>query len=170
MRLLAGACIASCAQMTDFVTVWGPFAVLATGCAIGGCVDIWRRRIPNLLCLALVAAGFAYAIGLAPSGAWPWHVAFCLTSLVVGAVLFRLGWFGAGDAKFLAAVSMWFPLQQAPKLLGAIGLSGLVVLVAWFTYRRLMGKKISRPKDSPFEQLPYGVAIALGAIAAAIPA
>jgi len=85
-------------------------------------------------------------------------------SLGAGAIRFRLGWFGAGDAKFLAAVSAWFPLSAAPQLLVTIALSGLVVFLGWFVYRRIRGSKISRPSDSPFEQLPYGVAICGGAL------
>lgn len=144
---------------------WAFLAIFACGCVGGALTDIAQRKIPNALCLALLVAGGAYAFMFENAGAWPSHLAFTVLSLVSGALLFRLGWFGAGDAKFLTALSIWFPLWEAPRLLAAIGISGLILLVGWFTYRRLRRKKISRPTDSPFEQLPYGVAIAMGALA-----
>jgi prepilin peptidase CpaA len=134
------------------------------GCLAGAGVDIFRRRIPNLICLGLFLGGIAQAVALGGAGMWLWHLLFAVLSLIGGATLFRFGWFGAGDAKFLAAVSAWFPLSKAPQLLIAISLSGLGVFLVWFAYRRIRGAKISRPSDSPFEQLPYGVAICAGAL------
>jgi prepilin peptidase CpaA len=140
---------------------------LALGCLYAAASDIVRRRIPNLVSLALLLVGLIFVIAFGEPLAWPWHLLFAALSLSCGVVLYRFAWFGAGDAKFLAAVSVWFPLSEAPRLLIAIALSGLGLFVLWFSYRRVRGLRISRTSDSPFEQLPYGVAIAAGTLIAA---
>lgn len=141
-------------------------AVLVAGCAAGAALDLLFRRLPNLLCLALFTAGFGFA---AWNSGWMelgWHLALALLVLLVGMLLFRLRWIGGGDAKFFAAVAIWFPLQRGPQLLLWVSIAGFAVVLLWVGYRRARGLKVSRQSDSTYEQLPYGVAIALGALLA----
>lgn len=140
-------------------------AVFAVLCLIGAAFDIRQRRLPNWLSLALLIGGLAFAV-TQRSDAWPWHLALAAVCFVGGALLFRFGVFGAGDAKFLTGIAAWFALAAGPSLLTAIGLSGLGLFIAWFVWRRATGRKISRASDSPFEKLPYGVAIASGGMIA----
>lgn len=140
-------------------------AVFAGLCIIGAAYDIRLRRLPNWLSLALLVSGLAFAV-TQRGDAWPWHIALAVLCLVGGALLFRFGVFGAGDAKFMTGISAWFTLSAGPSLLTAIGLSGLGLFIAWFVWRRATRRKISRASDSPFEKLPYGVAIASGGLIA----
>jgi prepilin peptidase CpaA len=76
-----------------------------------------------------------------------------------------MGVFGGGDAKFYAAVAAWFALGKAVLLLVSISLSGLALLVVWFSYRRMRRLPIGRSAGGThFDSLPYGVAIGSGAV------
>ncbi|HEU4652235.1 MAG TPA: peptidase A24, partial [Croceibacterium sp.] len=80
-----------------------------------------------------------------------------------GMVLFALGMWGGGDAKFYAATAGWFALWDFPKLAFAIALTGVVLVLVWFGGRQLRrGPKL----DMKSRELPYGVAIAVGGLAA----
>ena len=140
----------------------GAHAVLVAACLCAAYLDIRYRRLPNWLSGLTLIAGIVLAGvagGFAAVGAVAIHV---IIALGVGMALFAMGWIGAGDAKFYAAVSAWFSWHYAAALAGAIGIGGLVLLIAWFPLR-----KMGRGKEDPlFRQLPFGVAIALGALLA----
>jgi prepilin peptidase CpaA len=145
-------------------------AVLSLLAATGAWLDIKTRRLPNWLCLLTAAAGFA-TIAALDTPAWPWsgplHAA---GALAVGMALFAAGLIGGGDAKFYAALALWFPVGSAPLLAASIGLAGLVLLIIIFAMRRFfVAKAAGAPTLGPdFHKLPYGVAIAVGAMALAL--
>ena len=128
--------------------------------------DVSRRRLPNPLCLIVAVLGLAtqaYAGGWALAGSGLLHA---IIALVIGIALFSAGIVGGGDAKYYAAVAAWFPLSQAGALLLLVSVIGFVLFVCWFLWRRLRGIKVQRKSVSDADKFPYGVAIALGAIAA----
>lgn len=127
----------------------------------------WRyRRIPNWLCGALAIWGLTTAGIFGGSDALVQHALHFAAALAVGMVLFRLGVFGGGDAKYYAAVSTWFPVTMWARLAVYVSLAGLCLLTVWFVTRRLMGKKLRPSNPTKYDELPYGIAIALGAFAA----
>jgi prepilin peptidase CpaA len=147
---------------------WAPIAALTGLCATAAWLDLTRRRIPNWLCGLTVIAGLAVAGaagGFAELGSHALHVA---AALLGGMVLFALGGIGGGDAKFYAGVAAWFGLGQGALLLVSVALSGLVLLIVWFIYRRARRIPLRPSKKDPMDSLPYGIAIAAGAIAAAV--
>ena len=138
--------------------------VLAVCAALGTWLDVVSRRLPNWLCLvtAIAGIGFTLAAGGAISAALA--AAHSIAGLIVGMVLFRLGMIGGGDAKFYAACAAWFPIKAGLIVLAAVSLAGLVIVGGWFGYRRLSGP---RPNSGDkFGMVPYGAAIAVGAVAA----
>ena len=140
-------------------------AVLAAIAVTGSYLDLRTRRLPNWLCLAGLVAGLAF--GLAAGGWTAAAIALlhAFIALNVGAGLFALGGIGGGDAKFYAALATWFPLQAGLGLLVSVSLTGLLLLIAWLPYRRrLMRSEGGLVSDSDFRKLPYGVAIAVGAL------
>ncbi len=140
----------------------------------GALKDLTSFTIPNKISLALAAVFpvAAVALGL-PLGAIGLSVAVGVAALVIGMGMFAAGWIGGGDAKLFAAAALWLGLPASASYLLftcmaggalAIGLLGLrsqrvrAVMPAgpaWFT--RLA---------EPGENVPYGVAIAVGALAA----
>lgn len=144
----------------------GSFLLAGIGLT-GAWLDLRTRRLPNWLCGLGFVAGIAFALA---TGGWTMAGAallHALLALVVGAGLFALGGIGGGDAKFYAALAAWFPLKAGLQLLVCVSLTGLLLLIVWVLIRqRLMQAHSGLPKDSDFRKLPYGVAIAGGALVA----
>lgn len=122
--------------------------------------DLVQRRIPNWLNLLAFLSGAALLL-LQPgwSEIWP-HLAHFGIAIIAGMVLFALRVWGGGDAKFYGAIAIWFPLGQAPLLALLIALAG-AALVLGFAILALF-----RPRPGWSRNLPYGVAIAAGALLA----
>ena len=146
------------------VTFWAGLALLLPACLHAAWSDLFRRLIPNLLCLATGLAGLACAGVLGGIDALTSHAAHVLIALAGGMLLFRLGMVGGGDAKFYAGCAGWFALPQGPGLLVYVGLAGFVLFLGWFTIRRIQRRPIRAASDRPFERLPYGLAIAGGTL------
>jgi len=146
--------------MTPDLALWPALALAAFGAFLD-----WReRRLPNWLCAALaVAAGAGLAISQGV-GLLPWALLHAAIALVIGMVLFALGAFGGGDAKFYAAAACAIPATSAAQpvaLLGWTSLAGLVLLVFMMILRRTRKRTLSEGLLKGWE-VPYGVAIAAG--------
>jgi len=133
--------------------------------------DIFTMKIPNFITLALVAS-FAICAPLAGMG-WEtalWHIAVSVGVLIVGFGLFSIGVMGGGDAKLLAASSLWFGTAfTLPYLLVACIIGG-VLTFAVIVFRRLylpaslLGVKwIARLYDRK-SGVPYGAALGPAAL------
>jgi prepilin peptidase CpaA len=142
-----------------------PVAALTLAAAVASWTDVLYRRVPNWLVGLTALGGLAMGFldgGLAVLSSQALHMVIVL---VAGMVLFRFGLFGGGDAKFYSAVAAWFVLPKAVLLLLSITSSGLVLLIAWFAYRRLRRLPIGKSSDGThFDSLPYGIAIGAGAV------
>jgi prepilin peptidase CpaA len=136
--------------------------------------DLTSYTIPNWMPAALIA-GFAVAavaLGL------PWRLvaadlAVGLVGLVAAMAMFALRWIGGGDAKLFATAALWLGLTGAPTFLLVTGLAGGVLAVALLGLRSAplqalvaAGPGWFRRLAEPGEGVPYGVAIALGALVA----
>ncbi|KQY89579.1 prepilin peptidase [Brevundimonas sp. Root1423] len=135
--------------------------------------DITSMTIPNWISGAAILSFFptAFLLGL-PGGAILMQVGVGVLALLVGMAFFALRFLGGGDAKLMAAVSLWMGTAGVSVFVLATavigGLFGLLLVLArqyarphlaagpaWFT--RLM---------EPKGDIPYGVAIAAGALVA----
>jgi len=94
-------------------TLW-----IACGIAMAAAVtDVWRFKVHNALTFPAAIAGIAYH-ALAPWGdGWGYGLAGFAVGLGVFIVPYALGIFGAGDAKFVAAIGTWLGVEP---LLGAL--------------------------------------------------
>jgi prepilin peptidase CpaA len=141
-----------------------PLLLLCLLAGVGCYLDVRFRRLPNWLCVGIAAAGLA-SIAAVQSPAWPWSgPAHAVVALLVGMGLFAAGFLGAGDAKFYAALAMWFPLGSAPLFAALIGLAGLLLAILWFALRPVLSSSGGGSRHPDFAKLPYGVAIAGGAM------
>ena len=135
------------------------FACLA---AAGAWMDARSRTIPNLLNAGMAICGLAavwLTMGASSAGLAAAHMAL---ALILGMIVYALGMWGGGDAKFYAAVAAWFELTDAFRLILAISLAGLLLVIGWFVTKRF---RRSSEEIKQRGQLPYGVAIAAGAVA-----
>lgn len=106
----------------------------------------------------------AYALG-AVEGSLGSHLMHFGIALAVGMGLFALGGFGGGDAKLYAATALWFPFASALSLFVSVVLAGLLLAVAFMTVRLVQSKDM-RHRAIRKGKIPYGLAIAAGAITA----
>ena len=142
-------------------TLW--LGTLGLFSSTGALLDIFTRRLPNILCGVMLLAGLALAFA---GGGWlalGLHGAHAALALVVGYLLFLAGIFGGGDGKFYAAVASFFPLTGMLLLFAAITAAGLLLAIFWLLFKRIWRGKIDKKGD--FGKLPYGVAIGGGALA-----
>jgi prepilin peptidase CpaA len=131
--------------------------------------DVTRFLIPNWLVLALIAV---YPVAVIVSAAHPdWKIAcgVAFAAFVVLATLYFLKLFGAGDAKLLAATTLYTGKEVLLDYIVVVALSGGALALFLLAIRPLAkrfydarGKASSLPRVlTPGEKfVPYGVAIA----------
>ena len=144
---------------------------------LGAASDLKSYRIPNWISLGLVASfPLAAAAGLAagaPLTAVGIDLAVGVGALALAAAMFALGWIGGGDAKLFAATALWIGWPAAPTYAAFTGLAGGALAVLLLSLRSapvrplvLAGPAWVARLAEPGESVPYGVAIAIGGLAA----
>ena len=133
--------------------------------------DLAEMLIPNWCSIAIALLFFpaAWAAGFSVEQVG-WHLAFGAVVLLVCAGLFFVGVFGGGDAKVIAACSLWAGFAGSAAFIMWMALAGGLLSLALIVLRRL---KVQSKQPwakrllSPTEGAPYVVAIAAGALLAA---
>jgi len=147
--------------------------VLPLAVIIAAMRDVTSYTIPNWISLALLAAFFPVAL-IAGFSLPAFGLALGVggLALIVGVVMFSLGWIGGGDAKMFAVCGLWLGWQAALPFMMWTALAGGALAVALLWARRL-GQPIVQRGPSWFARLmtpggdvPYGLAICLGALIA----
>ncbi|MXP27552.1 peptidase [Porphyrobacter algicida] len=139
--------------------LYGLLGLLAIGLLFAALTDLRRRQIDNWLniTIALGAPLFWWASGLA---LWPdvaIQLGVAVAAFAVFAAMFALGMMGGGDVKLLTALALWVAPMIFVKLLIIMALAGGVLTVVmgfWHIARRQRDRLA----------IPYGVAIAVGAL------
>ena len=135
-------------------------------------IAVWRdlaaRTIPNALNLAIAAVAPAswWAAGLDP---WPdAAIQIGVATLVFAAATgaFALGQMGGGDVKLLGALALWrVPLAPGEPMFAPLLQLLLVMAVAGGVLTLVMLVLHRRRGAAGQPEIPYGVAIAAGALA-----
>lgn len=147
------------------------FAILVVVAAVR---DLTTFTIPNWISVALAVAFLPAAIVVGvPLSSMGWSALVGLVMLILGIIMFALRWIGGGDAKLMAAASLWLGVQGlAPFMLytglagGALALALLAVRSTWLRPFAAVGPSWVDRLATPGGSTPYGVAIAVGALAA----
>ena len=147
------------------------FAILVIVAALR---DVTSYTIPNWLSLALLAAFPVAALSLGLSlPVVGLHVAVGAGALVAGMAMFARGWIGGGDAKLFAAAALWLGWPAIVTDLAVTGLAGGALAVVLMALRSTHVRPFVPSGPAWFgrltergENVPYGVAIAAGALAA----
>ena len=153
------------------------FTAILVVAAIG---DFRTRRIPNRTVAILAVLGFVFAVtqypilpGLARAGGG------LMVGLLFWLPFYALGWLGAGDVKLYAAAGAWLgPMRALDGALTA-ALSGAVLALIWMMRThgvqesvRTIGMATGTPQvlapgtAGKRSSMPYGIAIAAGAVCA----
>ena len=169
---------------------WG----VVIGASLGALVlDLRSRRIPNILCGPLFAAGLIWAIWNGGINGFGNSIAAAFVLAFPFVLLFLFAGGGAGDAKLMAAIGTWVGLQQGITVLACVCIAGgILAVVTAIVKKRLRGVVINivlyiyifiiglsgkrgirsaadlaRPEQMDRLTVPYGVAIFAGVCAAA---
>ena len=132
-------------------------AILIVALVAGAVEDAVRLRISNLTSLAVLASGICAAVIQGPTISLWQNVAVFAAILALGTAAFAAGMLGGGDVKLLAASAIWVDLRYAVWLIALIFLAGGALAILYL---------VSRPfRGQPNKRIPYGIAIAIGALA-----
>jgi prepilin peptidase CpaA len=136
--------------------------------------DVTSYTIPNWISLALIGAfpiaALAQGLPLATLG-----LCFAIGAggLIAGMVMFALRWIGGGDAKLFAAAALWLGWPAIVTYAAVTGIAGGALAVALLALRSplirpyiLNGPAWFVRLAEPGENVPYGVAICVGALVA----
>ena len=141
---------------------------------VAALTDATSFTIPNRISLILLAVFFPTALALGrPLTEVGVDLGVGVAALVAAMAMFAAGWIGGGDAKLFAAASLWLGWMGLPTFLVVTAVSGGVLAVTLMNMRAtwLQPFFITAPPwltrlTTPDEAVPYGVAIAIGALAA----
>ncbi len=139
--------------------------------AFAAMLDLFTMTIPNKISLGLLASFLI----VAPLTGMPWeqffvHIAIGFAVLVAGIVLFAFGVLGGGDAKLVAAASLWIGYNDLLAYLFVAAQLGAVLSIAIIMYRGMLPPRWALNVDwamrlyNKNEGIPYGIALAGGAL------
>ena len=139
---------------------------------VGALRDVTSYTIPNWIS-GLLILGFApaaLALGL-PLSAIGLHLGVGVAALMIGMAMFALNWIGGGDAKLFAASALWLGWPGSLEFVVVTGFAGGILTFALLSLRSplirpyvLSGPGWITRLAEPKGDLPYGVAIAVGAL------
>ncbi len=135
--------------------------------------DLTTMTIPNWISGLLIIGFFptAFMVGLAPMTVAV-HVGVALAALLAGMGMFAAGWIGGGDAKLMAAACLWLGLSGSGMFLLGTGVAGGALCMVLISARAQLQPYMSGAPGwvlhlmEPKGDIPYGVAIAAGALLA----
>jgi len=139
--------------------------------AFAAATDLLTFKIPNAVSIALVAAFLV----IAPFAGFTWngfftHLATFAVVLAAGIALFAAGFVGGGDAKLLAAASLWLGYESFPTYLAMVAVCGGVLALVLIVFRRfrLPDSIAALPWVARLHRrdsgMPYGIALAAAAL------
>jgi prepilin peptidase CpaA len=137
--------------------------------AVAVLTDVETLRIPNRLCLALVAIYPAHLLASPVAVDWPGALLLATVMFGGGLVSFAAGWMGGGDVKLMAATALWIGPGSFIDFLLVTAIAGGLISVLMLSGFRFTVAQIADSagfadiRDVILgRSIPYGVAIAVG--------
>ena len=142
--------------------------LLAALLVAAACQDMAKLTIANIFpTLIILLFPVWVAVAGPEADIWMNGINF-LIILGVGLVLFALQWLGGGDVKLFAAVALWFDFAGIIPLVFYVTMAGAGLTIFLVLLCRVVPAGVkSRFEWAIFQRkgpIPYGVAIAIGAI------
>jgi len=139
--------------------------------AFAAASDLFTMTISNRVSLALVAA-FLVLAPLTGMGLEQilYHFGAAAIVLLVAFGCFAMGWMGGGDAKVLAAASLWFGFSYLLEYLLYASVFGGALTLLLLQFRQwplpymLAGQAWLLRLHAKDSGIPYGIALAIGAL------
>lgn len=147
------------------------FPLIVVMAALSDCTSF---TIPNWTSAILV---IGFPVAALTAGVPSALIGICLLTglagLVIGMAMFAAGWIGGGDAKLFAASFLWLGMTGAIPFLVITAISGGALAVGLVGLRSermspifAIGPAWLSRLTTRGESVPYGIAIAIGALAA----
>ena len=154
--------------MTNFGLTDILLSVLAIILVVAAVIDVRTFTISNRLnaTVALLAPLYWWSEHLP---LWPdiaLQVGIAVAVFAMLAATFYIGMMGGGDVKLAAALALWFSPASTIKFLVIMSLAGgLLTVIILIAHRMKPGRiKNSDGETGGKPEIPYGVAIAVGAL------
>lgn len=135
--------------------------------------DLTTMKIPNWISIALIVGFFPVALYFKlPLMVVGISVALAVIALVISMGMFALNWIGGGDAKLISASVLWLGVSGSLPFMLYTALAGGAFCVLLIMARRRLpmfaqtGPAWIMQLMQPKADIPYGVAIAIGALLA----
>jgi prepilin peptidase CpaA len=133
--------------------------------------DLLTMTISNRVSLLLIAGFFVLAVasGMGPNEIGL-HIAAGAVVLAISFTCFAMGWVGGGDAKVAAATALWFGFGHLLDYLVYASLFGGALTLLLLQFRQwplpaaLHGQPWLARLHNNKSGIPYGIALALGAL------
>lgn len=136
--------------------------------AYAAVMDFFTMTIPNRISLALIV-GFFVAVPFSGLSMYEilMHVAAGALMLAIGVGMFSFRLLGGGDAKLLAACSLWVGMESLLPFILLVAVKGGILAMMILAYRRipmaaLPDKEWAMRLHQRGGGIPYGLAIAAG--------
>lgn len=136
-----------------FLAIALPFAIWAAWS------DLKYMKIPNKMVLALAATFIVAAFVLLPLDVVLWRLLGGFIVLAVGFILFAIGGFGGGDAKYAAAIALFVPHTDAGFFIFILAISALIAV---FLHRMFGKLKFTAPITENWKSWTAGKNFPLG--------
>lgn len=124
--------------------------------------DLRSMRIPNMAVLALIAIYALVGLMALPLSVWGWSWINFVVVLAVGFVLSLSGGFGAGDAKFAAAMAPFVALGDLRLFLVLLGAVVLASFLAHRMMRLVPAVRGATPEWESWQRREFPMGLALG--------
>lgn len=159
--------------MADLLIQFAVLTVFPAAMVLAAVSDLFTMSISNRLVVGMAIAFFV----LAPLAGMSLdtmlvHVGVGAVMLLIGIAMFALGWIGGGDAKLIAATTLWLGLQPLASYLVVATFAGCALTIALLTFRRMPlpswidGQPWVMRLHRADNGAPYCVALALGGLMA----
>ena len=140
--------------------------------AFAAASDLFTMTISNRVSLALAAGFLVLAPLCGMSGTdFLMHLGAGAIVLVAAFGCFAMGWVGGGDAKLAASAALWFGFAELMNYLTYASLIGGVLTILLLQLRQwplpyaLTGQAWLMRLHAKESGIPYGIALAIGALA-----
>lgn len=145
--------------------------VFPVAMAFAAANDLFTMKIPNRIPLAIFGSFVVVALlTRMPLDVFGTNLAIGFALLAVTFTLFAFNLLGGGDAKLIAAGSVWIGADHMIEYLAFITVYGGLLSLAILAYRRAPATALPLPGwalrlHTEKGPIPYGIAIAAGALA-----
>jgi len=99
------------------------------------------------------------------------HLAVCAVVFAIGFAMFAFGWMGGGDSKLMAGTAIWFTWSDVLLYIVYTSLFGFALTIILVVFRayipiRILTTPWAQMMLRDEKKIPYGLALAAGAICA----